>query len=43
LTGNVSTLRVAGYPSGYPAEIDANVKIRWVDNLLINKIGRAHV
>lgn len=23
-------------PSGYPAEIDANIKIRWVDNLLTN-------
>lgn len=36
MAGSTSTLRVAGYPSGYPAEIDANVKIRWVDNLLIN-------
>lgn len=36
MAGDVSTLRVAGYPAGYPAEIDANVKIRWVDNLLIN-------
>jgi hypothetical protein len=23
-------------PSGYPAEIDANIKIRWVDNMLTN-------
>lgn len=36
MAGDVSTLRVAGLPSGYPAEIDANVKIRWVDELLIN-------
>lgn len=36
MAGSTSTLRVAGYPAGYPAEIDANVKIRWVDNLLIN-------
>lgn len=36
MAGDVSTLRVAGLPTGYPAEIDANVKIRWVDNLLIN-------
>lgn len=36
MSGSTSTLRVAGIPSGYPAEIDANVKIRWVDNLLIN-------
>jgi hypothetical protein len=39
--GSTSTLRVAGYPSGYPAEIDANVKIRWVDNLLINMSERS--
>ena len=28
-------------PSGYPAEIDSNVKIRWVDNLLINMSERS--
>lgn len=41
MAGNVSTLRVAGLPSGYPAEIDASVKIRWVDNLLINMSERS--
>lgn len=41
MAGNPSTLRVAGIPSGYPAEIDANVKIRWVDNLLINMSERS--
>lgn len=41
MAGSTSTLRVAGYPSGYPAEIDANVKIRWVDNLLINMSERS--
>lgn len=41
MAGDVSTLRVAGMPSGYPAEIDANVKIRWVDNLLINMSERS--
>jgi len=41
LAGNASTLRPAGIPSGYPAEIDANVKIRWVDNLLINMSDRS--
>jgi hypothetical protein len=41
MSGSTSTLRVAGYPAGYPAEIDANVKIRWVDNLLINMSERS--
>jgi len=36
MSGSISTLRPSGMPAGYPAEIDANVKIRWVDNLLIN-------
>lgn len=36
MAGAVDTLRLAGIPSGYPAEIDASVKVRWVDNLLIN-------
>lgn len=36
MAGSVSTLRVSGLPSGYPAEIDANVKIRWVDEQLVN-------
>ena len=41
MPGSISTLRVAGIPGGYPAEIDANVKIRWVDNLLINMSERS--
>lgn len=41
MAGSTSTLRVAGLPSGYPAEIDASVKIRWVDNLLINMSERS--
>ena len=41
MAGNVSTLRVGGMPSGYPAEIDSNVKIRFVDNLLINMSERS--
>lgn len=41
MAGDVSTLRTAGLPAGYPAEIDANVKIRWVDNLLINMSERS--
>lgn len=36
MAGSTSTLRVAGLPSGYPAEIDATIKIRWVDNMLVN-------
>ena len=36
MAGSTSLLRVGGIPSGYPAEIDSNVKIRWVDNLLVN-------
>lgn len=36
MAGDVSTLRLAGMPSGYPAEIDATLKVRFVDNLLIN-------
>lgn len=41
MAGATSTLRPAGLPSGYPAEIDSNVKIRWVDNLLINMSERS--
>ena len=41
MAGSTTTLRVAGYEDGTegdgsPAEIDANVKIRWVDDLLVN-------
>lgn len=38
--GNVATLRRAGMPSGAPSEIDANVKIRYVDDLLVNMADR---
>lgn len=41
MSGSTSTLRPAGLPSGYPAEPDASVKIRWVDNLLVNMSDRA--
>lgn len=33
--GTTVTLRRAGIPSGSPSEIDANVKIRWVDDMLV--------
>lgn len=36
MAGSTSTLRLAGVPDGYPAEIDGTLKIRWVDNLLVN-------
>ena len=39
--GTIETLRVAGIPSGYPAEIDANVKVRWVAPLLVNMSERS--
>jgi hypothetical protein len=39
-SGTTTTPRVAGIPSGYPAEIDASVKIRWVDDLLVNMSER---
>lgn len=34
VAGTVSTLRVTGVPSGYPAEQEANVKVRWIDSAL---------
>lgn len=40
MAGSTSTLRPAGLPSGYPAEIDASVKIRFVDNMLVNMADR---
>ncbi len=39
--GTIQTLRVAGIPAGYPAEIDANVKVRWVAPLLVNMSERS--
>lgn len=41
MAGTTSTLRVAGLPSGYPAEIDSNVKVRWVAPLLVNMSERS--
>ncbi len=39
--GSTVILRRAGMPeSGAPSEIDANVKIRWVDDLLVNMADR---
>lgn len=32
MAGTIQTLRVGGVPSGYPAEIDATVKVRFVDD-----------
>lgn len=34
VAGTTSTLRVAGFPSGHPAEQESNVKIRFVDQVL---------
>ncbi len=34
VAGTTSTLRVTGTPSGYPAEQESNVKIRFIDNTL---------
>ncbi len=42
MAGTTTLLRPAGIPdSGFPAEIDANVKIRWVDDLLMNMSERS--
>lgn len=41
MAGTTNTLRVAGVPSGYPAEIDSTVKIRWVAPLLVNMSERS--
>jgi len=41
MSGTTATLRVAGLPSGYPAEIDATVKVRWVAPLLVNMSERS--
>ncbi len=34
VAGTISTLRVTGVPSGYPAEQESNVKVRFVDTVL---------
>lgn len=36
MSGTVLTERVAGIPSGYPAEIDSSVKVRFVAPVLMN-------
>lgn len=41
MSGTTNTLRVAGIPSGYPAEMDATVKVRWVAPLLVNMSERS--
>ena len=41
MAGTVVTERVAGIPSGFPAEIDATVKVRYVAPLLINLSERS--
>ena len=34
VAGTTDTLRVAGVPSGYPAEQESNVRVRWIENAL---------
>ena len=41
MAGTIVTERVAGIASGFPAEIDATVKIRWVAPLLVNMSERS--
>jgi len=42
MAGTTDTLRVAGIPdSGYPAEIDGDLKVRWVAPLLVNMSERS--
>lgn len=41
MSGTNLTMRVAGVPSGYPAEIDSNVKVRFVAPLLTNMSERS--
>ena len=41
MSGVIVTERVAGIPSGFPAEIDADVKVRYVAPLLINMSERS--
>jgi hypothetical protein len=42
MAGTTTTPRVAGIPdAGFPSEIDASVKIRWVDDLLVNMSERS--
>ncbi len=41
MAGTVLTERVAGIPSGFPAEMDSTIKVRWVAPLLINMSERS--
>lgn len=41
MSGTVVTERVAGIPSGFPAEIDSSVKVRYVAPLLMNMSERS--
>ena len=41
MSGTIVTERVAGIPSGFPSEIDATVKVRWVAPLLMNMSERS--
>lgn len=41
MSGTVVTERVAGVSGGFPAEIDASVKLRWVAPLLVNMSERS--
>lgn len=41
MSGTPLTLRTAGIPSGYPAEIDSTVKVRFVAPLLVNMSERS--
>lgn len=41
MAGTPLTLRTAGIPGGYPAELDADVKVRFVAPLLVNMSERS--
>lgn len=41
MSGTILTERVAGIPSGFPAEIDSSVKVRYVAPLLMNMSERS--
>lgn len=41
MSGTVELLRVAGIPSGHPAEIDATLKVRFVAPVLVNMSERS--
>ena len=41
MAGTILTERVAGIPTGFPAEMDSDVKVRWVAPLLMNMSERS--